>query len=106
MTPRPSDPAPARLAVRLTPRASRNAVTKYQDGVLHLRLTAPPVEGAANTACCRFVAALLGVPPGRVGVKAGHKSRDKVLTIEGLSSPAVELALTSYAVSEAEGDES
>ena len=45
-----------RLSVRLTPRASSNAVLRYEDGVLFLRLTAPLIEGAANAACCAYVA--------------------------------------------------
>ena len=45
-----------RLSVRLTPRASSNAVLRYEGGVLFLRLTAPLIEGAANAACCAYVA--------------------------------------------------
>lgn len=82
-------PIETRLSVRLTPRASSNAVVRYSDGVLSLRLTAPPVEGAANAACCAFVAELLGVRSAQVMVSQGHKSRDKVLTITGLSEETV-----------------
>ena len=49
------------LKVRVQPRASRNEVTGWRDGVLSVRLTAPPVEGAANRACRDFLADLLGV---------------------------------------------
>ena len=61
----------------MTPRASRNEVLRYEAGVLHLRLMAPPVEGAANAACCAFVANLQGVPKSDVWVTAGFKSREK-----------------------------
>jgi uncharacterized protein YggU (UPF0235/DUF167 family) len=74
-----------RLAVRVTPHASSNAVIRYQNSVLYLRLTAPPVDGVANAACCAFVAELLGLRPAHVTVSQGHKSRDKVLEITGLS---------------------
>ena len=87
-----------RLSVRLTPRASSNAVLRYEGGVLHLRLTAPPVEGAANAACCTYVAALLGLRPAQVSVSQGYKSRDKVLTVSGLSEEAVRERLTQSAV--------
>jgi uncharacterized protein YggU (UPF0235/DUF167 family) len=93
MTARPSANPAARLSVRLTPRASTNTILRYAGGVLFLRLTAPPVEGAANAACCRYVADLLGIAPSLVSVQAGHKSRDKVLAIEGLTSNALESAL-------------
>ncbi len=79
----------ARLSVRLTPRASSNALLRFEDGVLHLRLTAPPVEGAANAACCAHVADLLGIRPAQVSVRHGHKSRDKILAVSGLSADAV-----------------
>lgn len=78
-----------RLSVRLTPRASSNAVVRYADGVLFLGLTAPPVEGAANAACGAYVADLLGLRPSQVSVSHGHKSRDKTLAITGLSEETV-----------------
>lgn len=49
-----------------------------------VRVTAPPVEGKANAAACKVVAAALGVPKGAVTVVRGHSSRDKQLAIEGL----------------------
>lgn len=89
MKPSPGKTLETRLSVRLTPRASSNAVMRYADGALFLRLTAPPVEGAANAACCAFVAELLGVRPLQATITQGHKSRDKVLTITGWSGEAV-----------------
>ena len=79
-----------RLSVRLTPRASSNAVLRYEGGVLHLRLTAPPVGGAANAACCTYVAVLLGLRPSQVSVSQGYKSRDKILTVRGLLEETVQ----------------
>lgn len=73
------------IRVRLQPRASRDEVVGWREGVLVLRLTAPPVEGAANEACRRFVARLLGVPPRDVELVAGHKSRDKRFQVSGLT---------------------
>ena len=89
MKPPQTETTQTRLSVRLTPRASSNAVLRYEDGVLHLRLTAPPIEGAANAACCAYVAALLGLRPSQVVVSQGYKNRDKVLAITGLSEKTV-----------------
>lgn len=75
----------ARLKVRLQPRASRNEVVGWQDDVLRVRLTAPPVEGAANKALTDFIAETLGVRRGDVRLVSGQKSRDKVLEIDRLS---------------------
>jgi uncharacterized protein (TIGR00251 family) len=72
------------VKVRVQPRASRNAVTGIAGDSLKLALTAPPVEGAANAACCAFLADLCGVAKTRVAVVGGHKSRDKLVRIGGL----------------------
>jgi len=82
-------PSQTRLSVRLTPRASSNAVTRCTDGILYLRVSAAPVEGAANAACCAYVAELLVLRPSQVTVSQGHKNRSKVLTITGLSEETV-----------------
>jgi uncharacterized protein (TIGR00251 family) len=76
----------ATLRVRLQPRASKNEVLGWQDGVLRVRLTAPPVEGAANKALVDFIAARIGVKRGDVSITAGLKSRDKTLEIAGLDA--------------------
>ena len=93
MREKPLDIPQSRLNVRLTPRASSNAAVHYKDDVLHLRLTAPPVDGAANNACCRFVAVMLDVASSSVTVHIGEKSRDKVLAIAGISQESVNEAL-------------
>lgn len=73
------------VRVRVTPRSSRNEIIRYEGGVLHVRITSPPVDGAANIACCEFVAGLLGVPKSSVSVVKGHKSREKTLVVEGFT---------------------
>ena len=85
----------ARLSVRVTPRASTNAVTGYVDGVLSVRLTAPPVEGAANEACCVFVAGVVGVGKSQVSISGGAHNRNKVLAIRGLTPSELQQALAS-----------
>jgi uncharacterized protein (TIGR00251 family) len=76
---------PIRLRVRLTPRAKRSEIgAPRADGVLAVRVTAPPVDGKANTALCRLLADRLGVAPSRVRVVQGHTARDKLVEIEGV----------------------
>lgn len=76
-----------RLAVRLQPRSSRNEVCGlYGEGVesrLKLKLTAPPVDGAANAACQAYLAELFKVAKGEVRLVGGEKSKDKVWEIAG-----------------------
>jgi len=74
----------ASFAVKVAPRASQNKIAEVADGALKVRLTAPPVEGAANEALVKLLAKALGLAKSRVKVVQGHKSRDKRLLIEGL----------------------
>lgn len=67
--------------VKVQPKASRNELAGVFDGVLRVRLTAPPVEGAANEACRAFLADRLGVPRSRVEVVSGHTGRNKLVRV-------------------------
>lgn len=62
-------------------------------GVLQAKVTAPPVDGKANTALCRLIAKRVGVAPSRVSIVRGAKSGDKVVRVEGLDSTALQEAL-------------
>lgn len=84
----------ARISVRLTPRASSDEIVGWQDDVLRVRVTAPPVDGKANDALARVLAKALGVPKSRVGVVTGAASRDKTVAIEGLTPDEVRARLS------------
>jgi uncharacterized protein (TIGR00251 family) len=73
------------LPVAVRPRASRNAVAGLHDGALKIHLTAPPVEGAANDACLRFLADLLGLSRAHLSIVKGTKARHKVIRIAAIS---------------------
>lgn len=73
-----------RLRIRVQPRASRNEIAGAHGDELRLRLTAPPVEGAANEAVVRFLAEALGVARGSVTIVAGLSSRSKVVEVGAL----------------------
>ena len=78
------------LAIRVTPRASRNEVSEIRsDGTVKIRLTAPPVEGKANEALVEFLAEVLGVPRSRIEVVAGASGRDKLVSILDLDAQTV-----------------
>jgi uncharacterized protein (TIGR00251 family) len=76
----------ADIRVRLTPRASREQIAAGADGAFAARVTAPPVDGRANEALCRLVAARAGVAASRVSVVRGAKARDKVVRVEGIEA--------------------
>lgn len=75
--------AEVRLAVRLTPRGGRDAVDGVRDGVLLVRVAAPPVDGAANVALARLLADELGLPRNAVRLVAGAAGRRKVVALDG-----------------------
>ena len=93
MIPIKSDASGASFAVKVHPRAKRNAVSGELGDALKLSLTAPPVEGKANQACIEFVAELLRVPKSSVSIASGESSRQKVIRVLGLSSAEVRARL-------------
>lgn len=83
-----------RIEVRVVPRALRDEVVGFDAaGRLRVRLTAPPVEGAANRALLRLLARRLGVARGRVGLVGGATSRTKVVEVEGMTGDALRAEL-------------
>jgi uncharacterized protein len=82
----------ATFAVRVQPRAKKNAITGVVGDALKIALTAPPVEDRANDACIEFLAKLLDVPPSSVTIAAGQSSRNKVIRVAGLSASEVKTA--------------
>jgi uncharacterized protein len=72
------------LFVDVQPRARKSEVTGIQAQALKVRLAAPPVEGAANEECLRFLAKHLGVPYSRLQIVRGHRSRHKTLLVRGI----------------------
>jgi uncharacterized protein (TIGR00251 family) len=77
------------LAVRIQPRASKNGVTQLEDGTVKIRLTAPPVDGAANEALVEFLSKTLSVSKSAVEIVSGHASREKRVKISGMGEADV-----------------
>ncbi len=79
--------------VHLQPKASREGIVGEADGILKLRVTAPPVNGRANEACLRLLAKALVLPISRLHISAGHHSRLKTIQITGASADAIRATL-------------
>lgn len=77
------------FAVRVHPRAKKNAITGELGEALKIALTAPPVEGRANQACIEFLAEVLRVPRASVSIAAGQASRSKIVRVIGLTAVQV-----------------
>ncbi len=74
------------LPVIVLPRSSRNAVAGLQDNRLKLKISKPPVDGKANTACCRLLADIFNLPVSKITVVRGHTNRRKTIRLEGISA--------------------
>ncbi|HVB72331.1 MAG TPA: DUF167 domain-containing protein [Ktedonobacteraceae bacterium] len=81
-----------RLTVRVIPRSNRNAI-EWEKGMLRVRLTAPPVDGAANDALIALLAQRLGLPRRSISIVHGATARQKIVEIVGMTEEAVEQKL-------------
>ena len=74
-----------RIVVQVQPNASQNRVARLEDGVLYLKIAAPPIKGKANQELIRFLSDILGVSKTSLTILKGERSKRKVIAIEGLS---------------------
>lgn len=80
----------AAFPVRVIPRASKNEVEGITGNALKVRLTAPPVEGAANEALIELLAERLKIRKSQIEIVAGQTSQHKMISIVGLQPSEVE----------------
>lgn len=80
---------PARITVRVQPKAKRSEVVRWQDGAVRVRVTAAPEKGRANHAVVQLLSEVLGIPKSAITIERGATSRTKVVRIEGLSEEEV-----------------
>jgi uncharacterized protein (TIGR00251 family) len=73
------------LAVKVQPRASRNEIGEALGNELRIKVTAPPVDAAANEALIRLLADALDCPRNRIEMLRGHTARHKVLMLHGIT---------------------
>ena len=83
-----------RLAVRVIPRSSRNSI-EWEQETLKVRLTAPPVDGAANEALIALLAERLDLPKRSISIVSGATGRQKIVEIVGMAEEEVEKRLQS-----------
>jgi len=67
--------------VLVQPRSSKNMIAGFHDGVLKIKLTAPPVDNAANKMCLKFLAKSIGIAKSSLEIIAGHHSRHKQILL-------------------------
>jgi uncharacterized protein (TIGR00251 family) len=80
---------PTRITIRVQPDAKRNEVIRFEDGVLSIKIAAPPVKGKANQSLIAFLSDILGVSKSRLSIEKGTTSRMKVIAVEGMKQAEV-----------------
>lgn len=82
-----SHPQGTLLSLYIQPKASKSEVWGVYENnkelSLKLRVAAPPIDGEANIEVCRYFAKLLGLPKSKVTIISGHRSRHKVILVNG-----------------------
>ena len=86
----------AAFPVHVVPRASKNEIAGRQGEAVKVRLTAPPVEGAANEALIGLLSEVLGVRKSHIEILSGHSARNKIVCVVGLMPREVEARLSAY----------
>lgn len=77
-----------RLQIQVQPRASRSEIAGLHDGLIRIRLAAPPVDGAANEELIRFLAGVLGISKSALKIQSGQSGRRKVVLASGVTLDA------------------
>jgi uncharacterized protein YggU (UPF0235/DUF167 family) len=91
--------------VRVVPRARANVLTREGPGRLRARLTALPVDGAANRALIELMARALGLKRGDLELVQGARGRDKLVAVHGCSASEVELRVAALGASDVDNAE-
>jgi len=79
--------------IQVTPHASRAQLVGIQDGMLRIKVTALPVEGAANEACIKLLAKTFALKKGQMEIFAGTKSRKKTVLVKDISRKELEMKI-------------
>jgi len=82
--------------IQVIPHASRAEIVCIQDGVFKIKVTAPPVEGAANDACIKLLAGELGLKKSQMEISSGAKSRRKTVMVRNINKMELELKISDF----------
>lgn len=74
--------------MRVVPRSAGNAIAGLTEGMLRVRISAPPVEGKANKALLEYLAGVFGVPVRMLEILRGESGREKTIRVEGIGKAA------------------
>ncbi len=87
----------AAIAVRVTPRASRNKIVEIlADGTIKIHIAAPPVDGEANEKLIEFLSDVLNIPRSRLEIVAGVSGRDKLISVLDMDAETVHQRIVAH----------
>ena len=86
--------AGVRVDLSVTPRASKNSINGVRDGRLVVKVTAPPVDAAANEAVVALMSDVLDVPRRQITIAIGATGRSKTIEITGVTETAIRARLS------------
>jgi uncharacterized protein len=78
-----------RISIQVQASAKKNEIVRFHDGIWHLKIAAPPVEGKANKKLVEFLSEVLDVSKSRITIEKGETSHRKLIMIEGLTEAEV-----------------
>jgi len=84
-----------KISLKVQPNATRNELIDFTNGVLKVKVAAPPVKGKANAELIVFLSEILGISKSSLSIVTGHTSRNKTIAIAGLSHDEIIKRLTS-----------
>jgi uncharacterized protein (TIGR00251 family) len=87
----------AAIAVRVTPRASRNKIAEIlPDGTIKIHIAAPPVDGEANEKLIEFLSDVLNIAKSRLEIVAGESGRDKLISVLDMDAETVNQRIVAH----------
>jgi hypothetical protein len=84
---------PVRIAVQGHPGAKRNEVVRFEEGVWHIKISAPATEGKANKELIEFLSELLDISKSRISIDKGSTGHRKLIELEGITKETAEETL-------------
>ena len=79
-----------RIAVQAHPGAKRNEVVRFEEGVWHIKIAAPPTEGKANKELIEFLSDVLDVSKSRITIEKGTAGHRKLIAVDGITKETME----------------
>lgn len=85
-----------KLSLRVSPNAVDSEIVDFQNGVLRVRISAPPVKDSANKELIAFLSKVFDVSKSRISIVKGHNTRNKVIAVDNIKEQVIMERLSAY----------